>query len=209
MKWGPSHKIVRPIVFPFAAQIYSAILHTKQRQRWCTDPASLIMDDRHTERQPRRAALPISSVDSGERSVAARRSWAAPGLSSGRFVVAAAVIYLSPLCLMSACRFVCPNADRLCHVGDMSATCSGHVCDLQECRVGKGVQNDTTCRLFPTCRRHTDTQFSSNIKMYDSYSTWYVWADLNLSAVIEINWVCRGLFCVGSTRVSIGKRPTL
>ena len=43
MKWGPSHKIVRPIVFPFAAQIYSAILHTKQRQRWCTDPASLIM----------------------------------------------------------------------------------------------------------------------------------------------------------------------
>jgi hypothetical protein len=65
---------------------------------------------------------------------------------------------LSALCRMSACRFVCPNADMLCRVGDMSATCSGHVCDLQECRVGKGVQNDTTCRLFPTCRptyRHT------------------------------------------------------
>jgi hypothetical protein len=74
MKWGPSHKIVRPIVFPFAAQIYSAILHTKQRQ-------------------PRRAALPISSVDSGQRSVAARRSGASPGLSSGRFVVVATAIY--------------------------------------------------------------------------------------------------------------------
>jgi hypothetical protein len=93
MKWGPSHKIARPIVFPFAAQIYSAILHTKQRQRWCTDPASLIMNGRHSEWPPRRAALPISSVDSGQRSVAARRSGAAPGLSSGRFVVAATAIY--------------------------------------------------------------------------------------------------------------------
>jgi hypothetical protein len=27
MKWGPSHKIVRPIVFPFAAQIYSDSPH--------------------------------------------------------------------------------------------------------------------------------------------------------------------------------------
>ena len=82
MKWGPSHKIVRPIVFPFAAQIYSAILHTKQRQRWCTDPASLIMNGRHPEWPPRRAALPISSLDSGQRSVAARRSGAAPGMSA-------------------------------------------------------------------------------------------------------------------------------
>ena len=82
MKWGPSHKIARPIVFPFAAQIYSAILHTKQRQRWCTDPASLIMNGRHPEWPPRRAALPISSLDSGQRSVAARRSGAAPGMSA-------------------------------------------------------------------------------------------------------------------------------
>ena len=37
----------------------------------------------------------------------------------------------------------------------------------------------------------------------------HVWTDLNLLAVIEINWVCRGLFCVGLTRVSIGKIPTL
>ena len=51
------------------------------------------MDGRHPERPPRRAAQPISSADSGERSVAARRSWAAPGLSSGRFVVADAAIY--------------------------------------------------------------------------------------------------------------------
>ena len=69
-------------IFPFAAQIYSAILHTKQRQRWCTDPASLIMNGRHPEWPPRRAALPISSLDSGQRSVAARRSGAAPGLSA-------------------------------------------------------------------------------------------------------------------------------
>ena len=52
------------------------------------------MDGRHPERPPRRAAQPVSSADSGERSVAARRSWAAPGLSSGRFVVAAAAIYI-------------------------------------------------------------------------------------------------------------------
>ena len=73
-------------------KIYSAILHTKQRQRRQTSAASFIMDGRHPERPPRRAAQPISSADSGERSVAARRSWAAPGLSSGRFVVAAAAI---------------------------------------------------------------------------------------------------------------------
>jgi hypothetical protein len=47
-----------------------------------TDPASFIMDGRHPEWQPRRAALPISSVDSVQRSVAARRSWAAPGMSA-------------------------------------------------------------------------------------------------------------------------------
>ena len=75
-------------------KIYSAISHTKQRQRWRTSAASFIMDGRHPERPPRRAAQPISSADSGERSVAARRSWAAPGLSSGRFVVAAAAIYI-------------------------------------------------------------------------------------------------------------------
>jgi hypothetical protein len=34
-------------------------------------------------------------VDSGEHSVAARRSWVAPGLSSGRFVVAAAANYIA------------------------------------------------------------------------------------------------------------------
>ena len=75
-------------------KIYSAISHTKQRQRWRTSARVFIMDGRHPERPPRRAAQPISSADSGERSVAARRSWAAPGLSSGRFVVAAAAIYI-------------------------------------------------------------------------------------------------------------------
>jgi hypothetical protein len=41
----------------------------------------------------KRAAQPISSADSGERSVAARWLWAAPGLRSGRFASAAAAIY--------------------------------------------------------------------------------------------------------------------
>ena len=41
------------------------------------------MDGRHPEQPPQRTAQPISSADSGERSVAARRSWAAPGLSRG------------------------------------------------------------------------------------------------------------------------------
>ena len=40
------------------------------------------MDGRHPERQPRRAAQPISSADSLERSVAARWSGAAPGMSA-------------------------------------------------------------------------------------------------------------------------------
>ena len=51
------------------------------------------MNGRHPERPPLRAAQPISSEDSGGRSVAARWLWAAPGRSSGRFVVAAASIY--------------------------------------------------------------------------------------------------------------------
>jgi hypothetical protein len=45
-------------------------------------PPPFIMDGRHPERPPRLAAQPV----------AARRSWAAPGLNSGRFVVAAAAI---------------------------------------------------------------------------------------------------------------------
>ena len=48
--------------------------------------------------------------------------------------------------------FFCPNGDILCRVGDMSPTRFGHVADTRKCRVGQGVQNDTTCRLFPTCR---------------------------------------------------------
>jgi hypothetical protein len=89
MKWGPSHKIARPEDF----LKFNAVLHTKQRQQWCTDACLIHMDGRHPEWPPRRAALPISSADSGERSVAARRSWAALGLSSGRFVVAATANY--------------------------------------------------------------------------------------------------------------------
>ena len=37
-------------------------------------------------------------------------------------------------------------------------------------------------------------------KLYGRVANSYVWADLYLSAVIDINWVCRGLFCVATTR---------
>jgi hypothetical protein len=59
-----------------------------------TPPPPFIIDGHHPERPPRRAAQPISSADSGGRSVAARWLWAMPGLSSGRFVVAATSITL-------------------------------------------------------------------------------------------------------------------
>ena len=89
---GPREKIFFGVA-PCRLKFIARFLETKQRQRWRTSAASFIMDGRHPERPPWRVAQPISSADSGERSVAARRSWAAPGLSSGRFVVAAAAIY--------------------------------------------------------------------------------------------------------------------
>ena len=59
----------------------------------------------------------------------------------------------SQLCWMSVCRFCCPpNSDIQRHVGDMSPTCCGHAGNMTRCHVSQGVQNDTTCRLFPTCR---------------------------------------------------------
>ena len=69
-------------------KIYSAISQTKQRQRWRTSARVFIMDGRHPERPPRRAAQPISSADSGERSVAA----AAVVGGSGAEVAAAFVV---------------------------------------------------------------------------------------------------------------------
>ena len=80
---------------PGRANIFGArVSLTRQGNDGDAPPPPFIMDGRHPEWLPRRAALPISSVDSVERSVAARRSWAAPGLSGGRFVVAAASITL-------------------------------------------------------------------------------------------------------------------
>jgi hypothetical protein len=79
----------------------------------------------------------------------------------------------------------------------VSATCLrscrrlGDIACRLECL--KDTTFDDIWRHLTTCRRHTDTQFSSNIKMYGSYSTCtfeLTWT----SAVIEINWVCRGLF---------------
>jgi hypothetical protein len=48
-----------------AAQIYSAILHTKQLATMVYRPCLIHHDGRHPEWAPRRAALPISSADSG------------------------------------------------------------------------------------------------------------------------------------------------
>ena len=56
-------------------------------------PASFSYERPPSRAAARDAAQSISSADSGERSVAARWSWAAPGLSSGRFFVAATAIY--------------------------------------------------------------------------------------------------------------------
>jgi len=56
-------------------------------------PASFSYEWLPSRAAARDAAQSLSSADSGERSVAARRSWAAPGLSSGRFFVAATAIY--------------------------------------------------------------------------------------------------------------------
>ena len=70
---------------------------------------------------------------------------------------------LSQLCQMSACRFCCcPNSDILCRVGNMLPTCFGHVGDMTRCRVNQGVQNDTTCWLFPTCRLNVGSSVSRN-----------------------------------------------
>ena len=49
---------------------------------------------------------------------------------------------------MSPCRFLFPNGDTACRVGDMSRHVRGHVGDNAKCRVGQGAQNDITCRPF-------------------------------------------------------------
>ena len=68
---------------PRRGNIYGALKHKrKTTATWCTDDCLVHHDGRHSERQPRRAAQPISSADSGGRSVAARRSWMAPGMSA-------------------------------------------------------------------------------------------------------------------------------
>ncbi len=60
------------------------------------------------------------------------------------------VCRLSQLCRMSPCRFLFPNGDTACRVGDILRHVRGHVGDFAKCRVGQGAQNDTTCRLLPT-----------------------------------------------------------
>jgi hypothetical protein len=77
----------------------------------------------------------------------------------------------------------------LCRVGDMSRHVAGLVGNLAKCRVCKGVQNDSL-HVGNSCELKQK-------KIIIRYT--YVWADLYLLAVIDINWVCWGL-CVATTR---------
>ena len=88
--------------------------------------------------------------------------------------------------------------------GDMSATC------LWSCRRHKKMScrleclNDTTFDDMSGNSRHVGNflivVWVQTQKLYGRVANSYVWTDLYLSAVIDINWVCRGLFCVATTR---------
>ena len=80
MEWGPSHKKWRSISCPCRLKMVAGFT-TETRQ--------------HGEQSARRRGVTqsTSSADSADGSVAARRSWAALGLSSSRFASAAAAIY--------------------------------------------------------------------------------------------------------------------
>jgi hypothetical protein len=52
------------------------------------------------------------------------------------------------------------NALTFCVVS--ATSCFGPVGDMTRCRVGQGVQNDTTCRLFPTCRLNVGSSVTRN-----------------------------------------------
>ena len=98
--------------------------------------------------------------------------------------------------------FFCPNGDILCRVGDadMFQSCCRH--KKMSCRLE--CLNDTTFDDMSGISRHVDNflivVWVQTEKLYDRVANSYVWTDLYLSAVIDINWVCRGLFCVATTR---------
>ncbi len=100
---------------------------------------------------------------------------------------------------MSACRF-CAQLATFCVVsGDMSrhvSVMSQTQENVVSARVSKRHDIWRHVGKFPTCRIVVWVQTQ---KLYGRVANSYVWADLYLSAVIDINWVCRGLFCVATT----------
>ena len=87
-----------------------------------------------------------------------------------------------------------------------SVSCRRHVADFfQSCRRHKKMScrleclNNTTFDDMSGNSRHVGLLFEFKHKN-SMVANSYVWADLYLSAVIDINWVCRGLFCVATTR---------
>jgi len=101
--------------------------------------------------------------------------------------------------------FFCPNGDILCRVGDMSPTCFSHVADTRKCCVcWLECLNDTTFDDMSGNSRHVGNflivVWVQTQKLYGRVANSYVWTDLYLSAVIEENWVCRGLFRVNDTQ---------
>ena len=100
--------------------------------------------------------------------------------------------------------FLCPNGDILCRVGRHVATrhWSRRRHKKMSCRLER--LNDTTFDDMSGNSRHVGNflivVWVQTEKLYGRVANSYVWTDLYLSAVIDINWVCRGLFCVGTTR---------
>ena len=93
MEWGPSHKKWRSIRFALCRLEMGAVLHSKQGNDG-EPSARLILLWTAAIQSSRRGAMQSTSLaDSADGSVAARRSWAASGLSSGRVASAAAAIY--------------------------------------------------------------------------------------------------------------------
>jgi len=86
-----------------------------------------------------------------------------------------------------------PNGNILCRVGDMSRHVAGHVADTRKYRVGrvsKTTRHLTTCRGIPDMSVILWLLFELKHKKFILRYP-YVWADLYLSVVIDINWVCR------------------
>jgi len=85
------------------------------------------------------------------------------------------------------------------HVGDMSLVMSQTQENVVSARVSK---RHDIWRHVATCLQDMSSNVCNNViafraqtqKLYGRVANSYVWADLYLSAVIDINWVCRGFF---------------